>query len=794
MYLKSIKTALKDLLNCKGSSLISVAGLAIAFATVFFIYSRVTFELGYDAYHKKAERIYRISGEIKTTGSEAKHAVLGPYMGRGLKEHFPIVENYARLTPIKKSIVLEREKTKISIDEAYFADSSVFQLFTFDFVYGDINSALAGPQEVVISQSHSNQLFGAVNPIGKTIKEGDNLLTVTGVIKDSPKNSHHKLNVLVSHPNPDTNPENESEVNLAEGYWMPSAYHFILLTPEANIEDITENFDSFYVKYMSPFGKAINATFKPIAIPLKELHFSPHMNYDYPKGNKIYSQFLIVVALFLILIAGTNYSNLLVSRNISRSKSMGVRKILGAKNKMLYLHSLIGNLVYLIVSLTIAFWLFLFIRPYVVSITGLHVADYHLDEIVVLSLVMVVALGLLTSLIPWLNYVGKSGLEMIRPWQNLTGKSTFTFGKLSSIFQYALTIVLILSAVIMERQMRYITSSDMGFVKENVLLVKLTDTSNEINDVNFFREELLRDPEVEFASFSTRAPGEVLGTVHFPIKVDGEMTTRIVNVMGIDLNYIPLMGMELLAGRNFDLSYNDGGFNSIIVNEAFVDFCGISGDVVGMQIGQTAVIGVLKDVSFNSLHNRAEPIVFYLTFEPTGYMNIRFRDADPDAAITIVQEIWDKVFGDAPADIQFLDNRVAMMYADDQRTNMLIRSFTLVSILLSIMGFINLTSIILKSKTKEIGIRKVNGAKIWQVMLMLNMDFVKWVAIAFVIATPIAYYAMDKWLQNFAYRTQLSWWVFALAGLMALVIALLTVSWQSWLAARRNPVEALRYE
>ncbi|MFP4556606.1 MAG: ABC transporter permease [Bacteroidales bacterium] len=794
MYLKSIKTALKDLLSCRSSSLISVAGLSIAFATVFFIYSRVTFELGYDTCHEKANRIYRISGEIKTAGSEAKHAVLGPYMGRGLKEHFPIVENYARLTPIKKSIILEREKTKISIDEAYFADSSVFQLFTFDFVHGDINTALAGPREVVVSHSLSQQLFGTENPIGKSIKEGDNLLTVTGVIKDLPKNSHHKLNVLISHPNPDTNPENESEVRLSEGYWMPSAYHFILLSPGAHIEEITENFDSFYTKYMSPFGEAINATFKPIAIPLKDLHFSSYMNYDYPKGNRIYSYFLIAVALFLILIAGINYSNLLVSRNITRSKSMGVRKILGAKNKMLYLHSLIGNLVYILVSLFVAFWLFLFIRQHLVSITGLQIADYPIGEIVVLSLIMVVAIGLLTSFIPWLNYVGKSGIEMIRPWQYLTGKSTFSFGRLSSILQYTLTIVLILSAVIMERQMRYLTSSDMGFVKENVLLVKLTDSSNEIKDVNFFREELLRNPDVEFASFSTRAPGEVLGTVHFPIKVNGEITTRIVNVMGIDLNYIPLMGMELLAGRNFDLSYNDGGFNTIIVNKAFIDFCGLKDDITGMQIGQTSVIGVLKDVSFNSLHNPAEPIVFYLTFEPTGYMNIRFRDADPGPAITIVQEVWDKVFGDAPADIQFLDNRVAMMYADDQRTSLLIRSFTLISIMLSIMGLINLTSIILKRKTKEIGIRKVNGAKIWQVMLMLNMDFVKWVTIAFVIATPIAYYAMDKWLQNFTYRTQLSLWVFALAGLLALAIALLTVSWQSWRAARRNPVEALRYE
>jgi putative ABC transport system permease protein len=518
------------------------------------------------------------------------------------------------------------------------------------------------------------------------------------------------------------------------------------------------------------------------------------MNYDYPKGNRIYSRFLIAVALFLILIAGINYSNLLVTRNITRSKSMGVRKILGARNKALYFHSLIGNLVYILVSLIVAFWLFLFIRPQIVFLTGLQIDDYPLGEIVVLSILIFSVIGLLTSLIPWMNYARRSGLEMIRPWQYLTGKSSISFGRVSSILQYTMTIVLILSAVIMERQMRALTNSDMGFVKENVLLVKLTDPSIEIHNVSSFREELLRNPEIEFVSFSTNVPGEVLGTVHFPLKVEGEIATRIVNVMGVGYDYIPLMGMELLSGRNFDRSFNDGEYNSVIVNEAFVDFCGLTGDITGMQLEQTTVIGVLKNVSLNSLHNPAEPVVFYLTFEPRGYMNIKFRNADPGAAFMAVQKVWNDVFGITPANIQFLDNRVARMYAEDQRTNMLIRSFTIISILLSIMGFINLTSIIMKRKTKEIGIRKVNGAKIWEVMLMLNTDFVKWVAIAFVIATPIAYFAMDKWLQNFAYRTPLSWWVFALAGLLALSIALLTVSWQSWLAARRNPIESLRYE
>ncbi len=794
MYLTTVRAALKDLFNWESSSLISVAGLAIAFTTVFFIYSRVSFESGYDSHHEKADRIYRISGEILTAGSEARHAVLGPFMGRGLKEHFPVVEEFARLVPIRSTMILEREEAKFSIEEAYFVDPSVFNLFTIDFVHGDINSALTGPREVVINQSLSRQIFGTENPIGSTLKSGDDLLTVTGVIKDSPKNSHHKLNVLFSHPNPDFYPEDEPAVRVSEGYWMPSAYHFILLVPGAGIEEITDNFEPFYDKYMSPFGEAINATFNPLAIPLSDLHYSPHMNYDYPKGNRIYSRFLLLTALFVLLIAGINYSNLLVARNITRSKGVGIRKIIGAGKKDLYLQSLTGSLAYILLALAIAFLLFRSTLTFMTPLTGLDGADYPYGEIILLSLVILTATGLLTSLIPYLNQAGKSGLDMIRPWQYLTGKGSISLGRLSTILQYSLTIVLILSAIIMSRQMHYLVDNDMGFDRENVLLVKLSDPSNEIHHVSSFREEVLRNPEIESVSFSTNVPGEVLGTAHFPVSVEGEMATRIVNVMGVGYDYIPLMGMDLLYGRNFDPSFNDGEFNSFIVNEAFVDFCGLTGDVTGMQIDQTTVVGVLKDVSLNSLHNPAEPVAFYLTFEPRGYMNIKYRTSDPGAAIMAVQKVWDDVFGNTPADIQFLDNRVALMYAEDQRTSSLIGGFTLVSILLSLMGLVNLTSIIMKRKTKEIGIRKVNGAKIWEVMAMLNLNFVKWVVIAFIVATPIAWYAMNRWLHNFAYRTELSWWIFALAGVMALAIALLTVSWQSWRAASRNPVEALRYE
>lgn len=794
MNLITIKTALKNLLDRRNSSLISVAGLTIAFIAIFYIYSHVAFELGYDSHHENASRVFRISGEIVTGDNVAKHAVLGPFMGRGLKEHFPAVREFARLVPIQRSIILERENSKFSIEEAYYVDHSVFDLFTFEFIHGDRSSALVNPREIVLNLSLSSKMFGDENPLGKTIRDGDNLLTVTGVIKDSPGNSHHKLNVLFSHPNPDFYPENEPAVRVSEGYWMPSAYHFIMLEPGTGIESVTGNFESFYDRYMSPFGDAINATFNPVAIPLRDLHFSPHMSYDYPKGNMMYNYFMIIVALFILLIATINYTNLLVSQNISRSKSTGIMKVIGAKNSGLFLQAFINSLVYILFSLVLAGLLFRISLPYSASFTGFDIADYPARQLIVFSFVLLLVTAFFTSLIPFLGLAGRSGLELIRPWQDPVNKGILRFGKLSTILQYALTTILIISAIFISRQIYFLVDCDMGFDKENVVLVRLSDRSAEIQSIGSFREELLRNPSVQAVAYSTNVPGEVLGTFHFPIDQDGQRVTKIVKALGIDYDFIPLMGMELLGGRNFDESFSDGNFNSAIANEACVEFLGLSGDITGLQIENTTVVGVLKDVSFNSLHNPADPIVFYLTNEPAGYLNIKLGTPGIRETLDYIRATWVEVFGDAPFEYQFLDSRVAMMYAEEERTGKLVRGFTIVSILLSLMGLVNLSSLIMKRKTKEIGIRKVNGAKIWEVMAMLNLDFVKSVVIAFVLATPVAWYAMNKWLQNFAYRTELSWWIFALAGVIALGIALLTVSWQSWRAARRNPVEALRYE
>jgi len=335
----------------------------------------------------------------------------------------------------------------------------------------------------------------------------------------------------------------------------------------------------------------------------------------------------------------------------------------------------------------------------------------------------------------------------------------------------------------------------MGFDQNNVVLLKLNKTICTPQAVASLKQELERNPDVESAAFSAHSPGEVLGSLHFEIDRDGKKVSKIVNSMGIDYDYIPLMKMELAEGRNFDVSRADDNFKSVIVNEAAIEFCGLIPPIAGQQIEGVTIVGVLKDVCFNSLHNQTEPLLFFLDAQKVGYLNVRLKaNAKLTTAVAGLQQVWKSFYKGEPLDMQFLDNRVKMLYNDDYGKSKLIRVFTVVIFLISLMGLFNVAVMQTRQKTKEIGVRKVNGARVSEVMNMLNRSFLLGVVISFIIAIPIAWYAMHRWLENFAYKTELSWWIFALAGLMALAIALLTVSWQSWKAATRNPVEALRYE
>jgi putative ABC transport system permease protein len=791
-----LKLAFKNLFSSDKSSMLSILGLAIAFVSFFYIYSYVSFELSYDSQHKKAKRIYRVSGEIIAAENTAKHAVLGPLMSPELKIYFPQVESFTRLVPIRQQTTLEYNHQQYIIEEAYSADPGVFDIFTLEFVYGGKDNIFENPDEIVINESLSKKIFGDSNPLGEPLIRDGQSLKISGVIKDSPENAHHKLNVLFSLGDRWTNLENVSSVQISEAYWMPSAFHFILLKPNTTIESISSNFHSFYNTYMAEFGNAINARFKPVFIPLRALHFSPHMDYDYPKGNKTYIYLLIMVGLFILSVATINYANLLFTQNIAESKKIGIKKILGASHFVLFWQFLANSFVFILASLILACFIYFLSLSALISITNIDKTVFNTLTVFKLSGFLLAALVVISSLISFLNQLGKEGIKLLQPSSfKILGSANYKFGLSSTVIQYTLTTILIISMIIVSRQINFMLKSDMGFDENNILIVDLNNLAGTGKNIGPFLNEIQKNPQVLNAALSTNIPGNILGTSHFQIQRDGETVTKIVKTIGIDYNYIPTLNLELKEGRNFAETFNDSSFNSVIINEAFIDFCGFSGNMIDQKLaGNSTVIGVLKNARFNSLHNPTEPLMLFLGNEKMKYLNIKLDSNDLKTTVQSIQETWNKIYPGILFETQFLNDRIAMLYDKDRQKNSLIKIFAFVSLFISVMGMVNLSTILTKSRTKEIGIRKANGANTLGILLLLNSRFIKWVTLAFVLAVPAAYIIMQKWLQSFACKIDLNWWIFGLAGILVFGIALLTVNWNTWNAANKNPVEALRYE
>ncbi len=791
-----LKIALKNLFGRDKTSLLSILGLAIAFVSTFYIYSYVSFELNYDSCHKKAKRIYRISGDIVAAENTATHAVLGPLMSPELKNFFPAVESFTRLVPLRQQTALEYNHQQFIIEEAYSADPDIFNIFSFNFIYGNKKGIFNNPGEVVINESLSEKIFGNTNPIGESLIQNGQSLKIVGVVKDSPANTHHKLNVLFSLSDRWSDLQGLSPVQISEGYWMPSAFHFILLKPNTTIESITGNFNSFYDKYMAEFGKAINAKFNPVAIPLRGLHFSRHMDYDYPKGNKTYIYLLVMIGLFILSVAIINYANLLFSQNISQSKKIGIKKILGASHFVLFKQFFANSSLFILTSMALAYLIYFLSLSALVSVTNINKTVFNTFTVFKLSVMLLVALVIITSSISFANQLGKDGIKLLRPFSSkMVAPANYRFGISSTVIQYTFSTILIISMIIVTRQVNFLLKSDMGFDKENVLIVDINNLKGTGQTITPFLHEIQKNPNVVSAALSTNIPGDVMGTSHFQIQRDGETVTKIVKTMGVDYNYIPTLDLQLKEGRNFAETFNDSSFNSVIINEAFIDFCGFPGNMLGQKLaGDTEVIGILKDARFNSLHNSTEPMVLYLGNERMKYLNIKLSSSDVKNNIQSIERTWNNIYPEVLFDTQFLDARIAMLYNKDQQIDSLIKLFTLISLLISVMGMVNLSTILTKSRTKEIGIRKANGASTLRILQLLNAKFVTWVILAFFFSIPVSYVIMQKWLQSFAYKIEMSWWIFGLAGIIVFTIALLTVNCNSWNAAKKNPVEALKYE
>ncbi len=796
-----LKTAFRNLLKNKLFSVINISGLAIGIASFVIIALYIGFEYSYDRFYKNSENIYRVYMDYKE-GDHFEQGDAQAYNQSGptLKNEFSEITDFVRLHQLKGSSI-EAENSTFEITNGFLADPSWFNIFNYPLIKGDPGKVLNEPNTVVLSQKTATTIFGMTDPIGKiiTIYRGGlkTILTVTGILKDIPENTYLKTNFLVSFQTIKNWQIDRPELNWSNNNF----FTFILVDKNANIEDL---------------GKKITELKTPLKDerhniePLTSLHlFSDKPFEAETNGSIVQIRFLFAIALIILLLSWLNYINLTNAKSLERAKEVGVRKVAGARKSQLISQFLIESLLLNLLALIIAAGIVAVLLPYFISFTGKSLSLGLSYGKPMLLFAGIGILGILLSgAYPAFALSGFKPVRILKGKIRSNSKKT-SFANTFVVVQFLLAIILLVGSITIFKQMSFVSGQPLGVDINQVVSIKsimLDEKDNYGKAFETLKGELKKLPSVESVAIAGSYPGSdntgyFMGITYPDGTNDGQ--TKWYNAE-IDEDYIHVMGIKVLAGRVFSSS-DETNKNKVIINETAARKMGFNfpEDAVDQLIkfwDQSWIIaGVMKDYHSLSLKYNIEPLVLMYNKNNASNgvlvkLNNRTSLSRVDNAISQIKSEWQQIFPKSGFQYNFVDEKFTSLYDSDRKFGKAFSFFTFLAIFIASLGLFGLTFYNCNERIKEIGIRKVNGAKISEVITMLNLDFVKWVAIAFVIATPIAWYAMNKWLENFAYKTDLSWWIFALAGLLALGIALLTVSWQSWKAATRNPVDALRYE
>ncbi|MGN7824535.1 ABC transporter permease [Chitinophaga sp. 22536] len=800
------KIAVRNLARSKGYAAINIFGLAVALATCLLITLFVVDELSYDRYHQKADRIYRVNADFLVNGNAFRERYTPAQMGATMLKDFPGIENYVRLRGFgERSFLVKKGNETLTEQNAGFADSTLFDVFTLPMMAGDPKTALTKPYTMVISQKIAEKYFGKTEAaIGKVlhVDNTDDYL-VTGVIQNMPAASHIHFDFIKSMASL------EDSRNTA---WMADNYDtYLLVRPGVSEATLLGYLKTLTKNYMDePLKKMVGSNIEELErsgnhfrydlLPLTKIHLhSPFTNEVEPGGNIQYVYIFAVVAVFILLIACVNFMNLSTARSAGRSKEVGVRKVLGSQRTNLITQFLTESMLTTLIAALAAIVLALLLLPYLNQVAGKSItANMLLNKWLLLGMLLTVfVVGLLAGSYPAFF------LSSFEPIQVLKGKLAIGFqgGWLRNslvVFQFSTAVMLIVGTLIIYSQLNYIRNKKLGYNREQVVVLK--NTASLWVHAETFKDEVLKLPGVQAGTMTDVLPvSTVMNTSIFSKDAAGSAG----QVSGlfewhVDADYLKTLGMQIAKGRDFSPDIPSDS-SALLINETAAKLLGY-GDLndrflyANNEGGKPLrIIGIVKDFNSGTLHTKIPPIVMRLSKRP-DMMAFRIHTSDIPALISNIEDKYHSVAGmeGQPFQYTFLDDDFSRLYAADQRTGKIFISFTCFAVLISCLGLFGLVTYAAEQRTKEISIRKVMGASVASIVALLSRDFLKLVAVAIVVASPLAWWIMDRWLQDFAYRISIGWWVFAVTAFLAILITIVTICLQAIKAARANPVVALR--
>lgn len=795
-----LKTASRNLLRQKSYSLINIGGLAIGMSVCILILSYVFFELSFDKFHEKSDQIYRVGMNATIGGNTSKLGVTSAPMGVALREDYPEVIANTRFTFGGGQEFRIGEKKFIQ-EGILYADSSFLEVFSFKLLQGNREEVLLNHKSIVLTESTAKKFFGNNNAIGETIRINDaNTYKVTGVMEDVPANSHIQFELIVSMDIRDPN----SDFYNSNNWGNVGMSSYVMLGENVDYQKLQEKFDEFKTRRMQQLVD-MGVHFNLFLQPLADVYLYSDMEHDQADtGDITYVYLFSAIALFILFIACINYMNLASARSFKRAKEVGMRKIHGAGRPQLIRQFLGESILFSVIAFIFSLAIVQIALPMFNDMVYQDNASVDLfsSKLTIIGFFVAVTfiVGILAGSYPAFYMSSFSPIAALKG-EKVKGRKKSLLRNTLVVIQFSIAVFLIICTLGIYAQINFMNNKDLGFEGENRIIIPMRNEAHR-NKGEVFRSEFEKLANVEKVSISGSAPGYGMrGSGYLPEGLDG--TTPVIIYNGtIDDQFIDVLNMKIIEGRNFSRTFGTDTM-SVLINEVLAKRYNWD-EPIGKKLSRSRgeelpnidfkVVGVVKDFHYRTLLNEVEPFAYHYRQEGMSSIILKLNAKNKEQALNQVEEKWAELSDNAPFDYIFVDENFQESYISYIQMGKLFTSFTIVAIFVACIGLFGLASFLTEIRTKEIGIRKVQGADVFAILRLLNTDFMKWVLIANIIAWPAAYYYMNEWLANFSYSVNLSWINFALGLILSVIIALVTVSYQSLKSATQNPIDSLRYE
>ena len=784
-----LKTAVRHIRKHSGYSLLNVLGLTLGITCALFLIIYVSDEVSYDRYHENAKRIYRVSSKITEPDDQFTWNVAQIPFGPQVVQDYPEIQAFVRFINMPRGLYKYEDKEFVE-ENFYYADSTLFDVFTYKVLKGEVTSALRDPGKIILTETIAKRYFGKTDPVGKTLTEGNNTYEVTGVIEDVPFNSHFRFEALAARNN----------LPKQLGTWGNFGVFTYLLFPEGiDIKTFETKMQGMYDAHLKSIFGPLNIKIEYILEPITRIHlYSTNPGEPEPTGSITYVYIFGIVAVFLVLIAAMNYMNLATARSTRRAREVGLRKVVGSRRLPLIMQFLSESVVLTVISLIISIILLIVLLPKFNLLAGKNFRpDILFSPVVLISVIAVILVaGIFGGSYPAF-FLSRFSPVTVLKGDIIQGSAGSLFRKILVVIQFTVSVAMIVCTMVVFRQLNYLKNMDQGFDQKNVISLQLNRGMD--RKYPLLKQILLENNDIKYVTSTNTPMGEGSSKLLFNVETDQGMSQRGINFAVVDHDFIETLGIKIISGRDFQKDMPSDTLNSVVVNQTFVNRMGWK-DPIGKRIEagdantlRARVIGVMADYHQTGMYNEIESLLLAYR-ERNNIIYVKLSGNNIQQTLSYIESKWKEVFPDQPYSYTFLSDRFNRQFEADEKRGLVFTMFTILAILIACLGLFGLASYMVEQRTKEIGIRKVFGANENVIIRLISRDFTILIAISIIIAIPAAYYFMSNWLENYVYRTKIGITLLVAAALLTIVITFITISYKAYQASILNPANSLKTE